>query len=48
MTASDGNMYGIPIGTSMSACILYNREMYEKYNLEVPKTWDASLKTAES
>ena len=43
MTASDGNMYGIPIGTSMSACILYNREMYEKYNLEVPKTWDAFL-----
>lgn len=43
MTASDGNMYGIPIGTSMSACILYNREMYDKYNLEIPKTWDDFL-----
>lgn len=43
MTASDGNTYGVPIGTSMSAAILYNREIYDEYNLEIPKTWDAFL-----
>lgn len=43
MSASDGHTYGVPIGTSMSPAILYNREMYEKYDLEIPKTWDQFL-----
>lgn len=42
VTYEDG-VYGIPLGTSMCGAVLYNREMYEKYNLEVPKTWDEFL-----
>lgn len=36
----DGATYGIPFATSRGEAIIYNKEMYEKYNLEVPKTWD--------
>ena len=46
VTYEDG-VYGIPLGTSMCGAVLYNREMYEKYNLEVPKTWDEFLDACE-
>lgn len=36
----DGVTYGIPQASSQAGCVLYNKEMYEKYQLEVPKTWD--------
>lgn len=36
----DGVVYGIPQSASMGGGILYNKKMYEKYNLEVPKTWE--------
>lgn len=32
--------YGIPFATSRGEGVLYSKSMYEKYKLEVPKTWD--------
>ncbi len=39
----DGVLYGIPVKSSRAGAVLYNLEMYEKYNLEIPKTWDEFL-----
>jgi len=36
----DGKVYGIPLGSTQAGGVLYSKDMYEKYNLEVPKTWD--------
>lgn len=38
--SSDSETYGIPLGSSQAGAILYNKPMYEKYGLEVPKTWN--------
>ncbi|MFB9629212.1 ABC transporter substrate-binding protein [Nonomuraea helvata] len=32
--------FGVPFGTAMGGGILYNRKIYEKLGLQVPKTWD--------
>jgi len=32
--------YGVPFSSTQAGAILYNKEMYAKYNLTVPKTWD--------
>jgi raffinose/stachyose/melibiose transport system substrate-binding protein len=37
---SDGKLYGGPWGTAFGGGVLYNRAVYEKLGLEVPKTWD--------
>ncbi|MDD3361226.1 MAG: ABC transporter substrate-binding protein [Hespellia sp.] len=39
----DGTLYGIPASASQAGAVLYNLDMYEKYNLEIPKTWDEFL-----
>lgn len=39
----DGATYGVPIVSTQAGAIIYNREMYEKYNLQVPNTWDEFL-----
>ena len=39
----DGKMYGIPESSAYAAVVLYNKDIYEKYHLEVPKTWDEFL-----
>lgn len=39
----DGSIYGIPLGSSQAGAILYSKSLYEKYSLEVPKTWDEFL-----
>lgn len=36
----DGVLYGVPFGSSSAGGVMYNKEIYEKYNLEVPETWD--------
>lgn len=36
----DGGLYGIPAENMSSIGIFYNKDIYEKYNLEVPQTWD--------
>lgn len=33
-------VYGVPFQSSQAEGIMYSKPMYEKYNLEVPKTWD--------
>lgn len=35
----DGGVYGVPITSTSGGLVLYNKEIYEKYGLEVPKTW---------
>ncbi len=37
---SGEDVYGAPFGTAMGGGILYNRKVYDKLGLEVPKTWD--------
>ncbi len=39
----DGKLYGIPSHSSEAGAILYNKELYEKYDLEVPTTWEQFL-----
>jgi raffinose/stachyose/melibiose transport system substrate-binding protein len=34
-----GKVYGVPQGTSFGGGILYNRDVYSKLGLQVPKTW---------
>lgn len=43
----DGKVYGIPAVSSQAGAILYNKEMYEKYNLQVPTTWDEFISNCE-
>ena len=35
----NGKVYGAPWGTAMGGGILYNKEVYSKLGLQVPKTW---------
>lgn len=35
----DGKLYGFP-SEVMMPCYYYNKEIFEKYNLEVPRTWE--------
>ncbi len=35
-----GQTFGVPLTSGQAGAILYNKEMYEKYNLSVPHTWD--------
>jgi raffinose/stachyose/melibiose transport system substrate-binding protein len=34
-----GKVYGVPAGTAMGGGILYNKDVYSKLGLQVPKTW---------
>ncbi|WP_219468536.1 ABC transporter substrate-binding protein [Nonomuraea rhizosphaerae] len=34
-----GKVYGVPAGTATGGGILYNRKVYEKLGLQVPKSW---------
>lgn len=36
----DGALYGIPGSSSQAGAIFYNKELYEKYDLEIPVTWE--------
>lgn len=42
VTVGDG-VYGIPYSSTQAGAVVYSKVMYEKYNLEVPKTWDEFL-----
>jgi len=44
-TVSVGNeVYGSPYGSFFAGAILYNRKIYDKLGLQVPKTWDEFMK----
>lgn len=45
MTAPDGNCYAVPI-YSHAQVMWYRTDLLEKYNLEVPKTWDQLYEAA--
>lgn len=36
----DGQIYGVPLGTGTGGGILYNKIVYKKLGLDIPKTWD--------
>lgn len=40
VVSADGKVYGVPFGTAMGGGIFYNRSIYEKLGLSVPKTWE--------
>ena len=44
---SDTAVYGIPLTATRSGAILYNKEVYEENNLEIPHTWDDFLKNCD-
>ena len=41
----DGKLYGIPYNTN-ARVLLYRKDLFEEYGLEVPKTWDEYVKVA--
>lgn len=41
----DGKLYGLPYNTNARA-VVYRKDIFEKYHLPVPKTWDELIKTA--
>ena len=40
VVTADGKVYGAPLGTSSAGGILYNKKIYSKLGLKIPKTWD--------
>ena len=36
---ADGQLYGAPFGASMGGAMLYNKAVYARLGLQVPKTW---------
>ncbi len=44
----EGAIYGVPaVLCSSAGVVLYNKDLYEEYNLEVPHTWDDFLKNCD-
>ncbi|GGE25668.1 sugar ABC transporter substrate-binding protein [Pullulanibacillus camelliae] len=39
----DGKIYGVPHGNLQQVNFFYNKEIFKKYNLNPPKTWDDLL-----
>jgi len=35
----NGQIFGVPFGTIMGGGVLYNKKVFEKYGITVPKTW---------
>ncbi|MFD2970338.1 extracellular solute-binding protein [Peribacillus deserti] len=36
----DNEVYSAPVGMSATSFLYYNRDLFEKYNVKVPTTWD--------
>lgn len=43
----DGAVYGVPLAPSNVGGVFYNKKVFEKLKLEIPKTWDEFLKACE-
>jgi len=37
--SQNGEIFGVPTGTAMGGGVLYNKKVFEKYGISVPKTW---------
>ncbi len=35
----DGKTFGVPLSSTQAGAVVYNKEIYAKHNLSVPKTW---------
>jgi raffinose/stachyose/melibiose transport system substrate-binding protein len=35
----NGKLYAVPFGSEQAGAVVYNRKVYKKYGLSVPKTW---------
>jgi len=40
VVTAGSDVYGVPVGTGNAGAVLYNKKVYEKLGLSVPKTWD--------
>lgn len=40
------DIYGVPVGTGSAGAVLYNKKVYEKLGLSVPKTWDEFMENS--
>ncbi|WP_051628736.1 ABC transporter substrate-binding protein [Arthrobacter sp. UNC362MFTsu5.1] len=40
------DIYGVPVGTGFAGAVLYNKKVYEKLGLSVPKTWDQFMENS--
>lgn len=40
-------LYGVPACASQAGAVLYNKDIYEEYGLEVPTTWDEFLENCQ-
>ena len=45
--STDKGLYGAPTGTTFDGGIMYNKKVYEKLGLTVPKTWDEFISNSE-
>ncbi len=45
--SADGATYGVPQASSQAGAVLYSKPLYEKYNLEIPKTWADFIKNCQ-
>ncbi|GAA1448022.1 ABC transporter substrate-binding protein [Leifsonia poae] len=45
--STDKATYGAPTGTSFDGGVMYNKKVYEKLGLTVPKTWDEFISNSE-
>jgi raffinose/stachyose/melibiose transport system substrate-binding protein len=39
VVSQNGKAYGVPVGTAFGGGILYNKDVYSRLGLQVPKTW---------
>ncbi|WP_028544085.1 extracellular solute-binding protein [Paenibacillus taiwanensis] len=44
----DNQIYSAPMGLSPTSILYYNQAIFDKYQLQVPKTWDELIKAVES
>jgi raffinose/stachyose/melibiose transport system substrate-binding protein len=47
VVSQGGKVYGGPVGTAFGGGILYNKDVYSKLGLQVPKTWNEFLANAD-
>ncbi|MFF9563250.1 ABC transporter substrate-binding protein [Leifsonia sp. NPDC014704] len=45
--STDKGLYGAPTGTTFDGGIMYNKKVYEKLGLTVPKTWSEFISNSE-